>query len=107
MQKHRAPAALRHLAPGTFVMILGLLTLTAPFLAPVRVALAALVSFYGVAVLAASVVTASRAGWGLLPALPAVFACYHIGYGLGFLWGVWDFLLRQRNAGRFVALTRS
>jgi glycosyltransferase involved in cell wall biosynthesis len=107
MQKHGAPAALRHLAPGSFVIVLGLLALAAPFLPVARLALAALVSLYGLALLAASVGLAIRAGWALLPALPAVFACYHLGYGLGFLWGVCDFLVCRRTAGRFRALTRT
>jgi hypothetical protein len=28
--------------------------------------------------------------------LPAVFACYHIGYGYGFLRGIWDFVIVRR-----------
>jgi glycosyltransferase involved in cell wall biosynthesis len=106
MQKHGAPASLRHLVPGSFAGTLVVLALTAPVLSPSRVALGLLLATYGSALLGASVVTAARAGWGLLPALPAVFACYHLSYGLGFLVGIWDFVVCRRHSGRFVALTR-
>jgi len=68
--------------------------------------LAVLLGAYLLPLLAASVAVAARAGWALLPALPAVFACYHFGYGLGFLFGLWDFVVCRRSAGRFQALTR-
>lgn len=106
MQKHNRPASLRHLVPGAFVLTVLLLTLATPFFAPAQVGLAVILGLYLVAMLLASVVTAARAGWELLPVLPAVFACYHVGYGLGFLIGIWDFILRRRGSGRFVALTR-
>jgi len=32
----------------------------------------------------ASVVTAAKTEWKLLPVLPLVFGCYHFGYGFGF-----------------------
>lgn len=48
---------------------------------------------YAVANLAASAVTASRAGWRLFPALPLVFLTIHLAWGGGFLAGclVWPF----------------
>jgi succinoglycan biosynthesis protein ExoA len=62
---------------------------------------------YLLAVLVASVVTAWKAEWKLLPALPAVFCCYHFGYGYGFLRGVWDFIIRRRRSqASFERLTR-
>jgi succinoglycan biosynthesis protein ExoA len=106
IQKHRAPASPRHLVPGSFAAALLLLALAAPVLPPARLELAALIGAYILALVPAALVTAARDGWPLLPVLPAVFACYHLSYGLGFLFGVWDFLIRRRTTGRFVALTR-
>ena len=71
------------------------------------IALAFLLTAYAIPLAAASVVTAARAEWRLLPLFPPIFACYHFGYGFGFLFGIWDFMVRRRAAGRFVALTRS
>ena len=67
-----------------------------------------LLGAYLVMVIAASLHTAFKTEWKLLPVLPAVFACYHFGYGYGFLRGVWDFVIRKRKARapQFQALTR-
>jgi hypothetical protein len=55
----------------------------------------------------ASIATAAKSGWKLLPVLPLVFGCYHFGYGLGFLRGILDFVICQRSPStRFKALTR-
>jgi len=107
IQKHGAPASFRHLVPGTFVAILLLLTSMAFLVPAAAMALAFLLTAYAIPLAAASVVTAARAEWRLLPLFPPIFACYHFGYGLGFLFGIWDFMVRRRAAGRFVALTRS
>lgn len=107
IRKHRYPASLRHLVPGSFAAALLLLALLASFVGIAADGLAALVGLYLLALIAASTLTAARAGWSLLPILPVVFTCYHLGYGFGFLFGVWDFLIRCRGIGRFVALTRS
>jgi hypothetical protein len=91
--------------PGAFVAsLLGLGILSIPY-PGARVILGAEVCIYALAALVASVAAAAKAGWRLLPVLPAVFACYHLAYGLGFLAGVWDFVLLRRR-GRFIGLTR-
>ncbi|HEX2999458.1 MAG TPA: glycosyltransferase family 2 protein [Armatimonadota bacterium] len=105
MQKHGRPASLRHLVPGCFAGTLLILALTAPFLPIAREGLAALLALYLLFLIPASIITAIRTGWSLLLALPAVFSCYHLGYGYGFLFGVWDFLICRRG-GRFTTLTR-
>jgi len=62
---------------------------------------------YLLAVLVASVLTAAKTEWKLLPVLPLVFPCYHFGYGIGFLRGIWDFVILRRGASvSFTNLTR-
>jgi hypothetical protein len=62
---------------------------------------------YSACNLAASVATARRSGLTLCLVLPAVFCCYHLGYGYGFLRGIWDFIiLRRTPVGVMSALTR-
>lgn len=124
IQKHKLPASWRHIVPGAFVLTLTLLFLlsTFSFLLPALrfplsifsfqvsafsfvflIALSAYVS----AVFAASVITAARTEWKLLPILPLVFPCYHFGYGIGFLRGIWDFAIRRKGAHKnFEVLTR-
>jgi hypothetical protein len=64
------------------------------------ICLSILIASYLAGNLAASAVTAGKNSWSLFPLLPAVFACYHFGYGYGFLRGVWDFVLRRKAANR-------
>jgi succinoglycan biosynthesis protein ExoA len=135
IQKHKLPASWRHLVPAAFLVTLVVLLLTSilcplvSVLGPSRppspasgpevplsvvsgqwsvVSLLASLSAYALALIAASLVTAAKAGWNLLPVLPLVFACYHFGYGLGFLRGVLDFVILHRGASAsFTKLTRS
>ena len=44
--------------------------------------------------------TAARYGWSLFAVLPLTFASYHAGYGVGFLTGIYDFLIRKRTRPR-------
>lgn len=107
IRKHRAPASIRHLVPGAFVVGLCLLAALGLFWSPAMWGAAGLAGLYLVTALAASLVTAARTQWTLLPVLPAVVWCFHFGYGYGFLRGVLDLvLLRNAPDARFVQLTR-
>ncbi len=119
IRKHRLPASWRHLVPGTFVLVNVLLLLTA-FLSwtlgarsvakDAGWAWASQAVAYGVLLLAASIATAEKRGWGLLPILPFVFVVYHVSYGVGFLAGMAHFLLGRPLAARqgtlFTEVTR-
>jgi len=108
IQKHRLPASFRHVVPGIFLVTILLLACVAPFSVLAAWVLACLGGLYLLALLVASVVTGFRAGIELLPVLPAVFACYHFGYGYGFLRGIWDFMIwRKAPKAQFTSLTRS
>ena len=108
IQKHRLPASVRHLVPGTFVLGLILLTLLAPFFQLTFWAWTLWLGSYVLGNLLATFITGLRRDrWRFLPVLPVVFAAYHFGYGYGFLRGIIDFVLRRRGgAGTFTALTR-
>jgi succinoglycan biosynthesis protein ExoA len=90
IRKHRIPASLRHLIPATFVAAAVVLPVTAAALRSTFVlgVWAAMIAAYFVAICAASLDSARRYGWELLPALPIVFAAYHFSYGSGFLLGL-------------------
>jgi hypothetical protein len=94
IRKHRLPASFRHLVPGLFVVSLSACLLGSPFV-PLLGFLGLLeAGAYLIFLLAASAVTAGRTEWRLAPLLPAVFATFHVGYGVGFLRGLGDFVLR-------------
>jgi succinoglycan biosynthesis protein ExoA len=108
IQKHRKPASFRHLVPGSFVFCLFVLPLMAFFYPLAGWIWLGMVCQYACCNLFASAATAARQGWGFLPILPPVFACYHFGYGIGFLCGVIDFIvLRRAPSAAFSRLTRA
>jgi glycosyltransferase involved in cell wall biosynthesis len=107
IRNHRLPASIRHLVPAGFVGSLGLLLIAGLFWHPALAAAIVLAGIYLSAVLLASLITAGRAEWKLLPALPLVFCCFQLGYGYGFLRGLVDFVLfHKAPAAGFVQLTR-
>lgn len=107
IQKHRLPASWRHVVPAGFLLTLGGLALGGTFLPWLWWILGSVVALYGVGCLIASWSSAKRWGWDLLPALPLVFATYHVAYGWGFLGGLVDFvLLRRRARAGYERLTR-
>jgi succinoglycan biosynthesis protein ExoA len=97
IQKHRLPASWRHVVPGGFVFTLLVLALFAPFLPLAIWGLAGVGSLYAGVLLAGALLTARGSGLALFPMLPIVLASYHLGYGLGFLLGIWDFVLRPHG----------
>jgi succinoglycan biosynthesis protein ExoA len=108
IKKHHRPASLRHLVPGSFVLSLAVLPLLAVFFGSLIFLWLALLAAYAAANLSASFVTAARSAWRFLPVLPLVFACYHFGYGIGFLRGVIGFvILRRAPSVAFTQLTRA
>lgn len=108
IQKHKSPASMRHLVPGVFVAALGAFSMVGVLWKPAWWALGALSAVYLLANLAASVHCAVKSQVRLFPVLPAVFAAYHFGYGIGFLRGIWDFSARHKRPGStFTSLTRS
>jgi phytoene/squalene synthetase len=46
---------------------------------------------YAAAVVMASILSAQKSRWQLLPLLPIAFAALHLAYGLGFLLGLMKF----------------
>ncbi len=108
IQKHRMPASIRHLVPGAFAGGLLLSILAGLLWPPAFISLGAILAAYGLVILVASSLTARTSGWKLLPVLPIVFPCFHVGYGYGFLRGLFDFVFfRNAPAAQFVQLTRA
>ncbi len=107
IKKHKLLPSARHIIPLCFLLSLVLMPATFvlwPSLFPLW--LGAVAAYFACSSVA-SLITAARYGWRLLPLLPCVFACYHFGYAYGFCRGIWDFVvIRRRARGSFTALTR-
>lgn len=97
MQKHPRQMRARQFAPPLFAAALLISIILSPFSVTARLALAAVTCAYSAANLCASVLTARKHGWRLLPLLPAAFATLHLAYGFGFLAGLVKFRNRWRD----------
>src|SRR5260370_41555254 len=98
MQKHTRQMRLRQGAPPLFVAALLLGLLLVPILPVAVYVLTFIAGAYSFAVIAASILSARRCGWYLLPLLPIAFAILHLAYGAGFLVGLLKFWNRWRSA---------
>ena len=94
MRRHPGQVRLRHFIPAIFVLSLlvsGALALISPWFA---LLFAVIVGCYVLASLLVAFSIAREEGWRYLALLPAAFACLHLSYGTGFLWGVVRYLLQ-------------
>jgi len=108
IQKHKKVASWRHLIPGAFVLSLISLLPLAPFFPRVLEFLIFELVLYFFACLLGGFIAARQKGITLLPILPGVICTCHVAYGLGFLFGVWDFLLAgaSQPTRSFTAVSR-
>src|SRR3984893_14541627 len=97
IRKHGKPASWRHLIPGAcllsgVVLLLGAvvssLSGSAWWNSAFITACAGLAGLYFAVSIGVAFLIARRNGWRFLLILPAVFATYHLSYGLGFLLGL-------------------
>ena len=105
-RKHGAVTNLRQLVPAAFVATVVLLALLALAVPAARLVLAAVLLLYLTGALVAG---AAKVGSGisLLPRVMLAFATMHVGYGLGYLEGLYRFmLLGERPGVRNVELSR-
>jgi succinoglycan biosynthesis protein ExoA len=108
IQKRKAAASPRQFVPGVFVFLLLALPLAGLWWRVAGWAWVGLVVAYLASSVAVSLGIVAREGWRFLCTLPVVFACYHVGYGVGCLRGVIDFILLKRApAQSYSNLTRS
>ena len=107
VRKHRLPGSCRQLVPGCFVLGLLVLPVFGVFLKPFLWLWVTMVALYAIALLSTSLFLARHHGWQYLPFLPSVFAAYHIGYGAGFLYGIFDCALRRGPTDRLSLSTRT
>ncbi|MCB0163487.1 MAG: glycosyltransferase family 2 protein [Anaerolineae bacterium] len=105
--KHPKQASLRHFAPTSLLSCLISLALLSPFYAYVRFCFGILsMSYLGIISLSAWT-EAARSNWKLGPGISLSLITMHFGYGLGFLIGIFHWLLNMTpNTPTFKELTR-
>jgi len=107
IQKHKLPASIRHVVPSSFLILLILLLALAPWSSLAAWSLLGFAGAYTLFSLGVTLVLSVPSRLGLVPILPIVFACYHFGYGMGFLGGIWDFVIMGKGPnGKFSQITR-
>lgn len=109
IQKHKIPASIRHIIPGTFLGSLIICMLFGTFFRVCRLTLLLLLSLYFLVNLLITLwICKNPLKWKYIPILPLIFMTYHFSYGYGFLRGIMDFvIIRRKNSFRkFSQLTR-
>lgn len=103
LRKHRGMGSVRHFVPAAAAIAGIFLLLFARRILLFSAAVYVLISF------CASLESARREGWRLLPALPVAFAVYQAGYATGFLAGLvyWTLFGRDRKNPRGVSGARA
>jgi len=107
IQKHQRPASIRHMVPGAFLLSIFFLAIGSWWSTLAWWGFIGLMVLYVGVIVLASIMTASKSNWKIVSILPLVFGTYHVSYGLGFLRGIFDFLiLRTRPAQSLITLSR-
>src|SRR5690348_2797565 len=91
LRKHPDFFRIKHLIPPLFVIALGASFLLALFSVVGRYLLAGLLATYSLGLLVASTFLATEKRWCYLPRFICSFLAMHMGYGIGFLRGVWNY----------------
>lgn len=106
-QRHPMQLKLRHLIPALFIATVACLSFASLFLPAAAVLLVAIVSIYACFVALGTIVIGIRGSAALAAFIPIVLPCYHLGYGYGFLRGVWAYTVgRVEVTDGFRQLTR-
>jgi succinoglycan biosynthesis protein ExoA len=110
IRKHKIPASVRHVIPGSFILILVSLLLLSFFFHWAFLVLLFVVLLYLLLNIFMSFMTGlQQKRVVFLPVLPFIFLIFHFGYGLGFLMGIIHFVLSGHRNGKpvFEQITRS
>jgi len=99
-QKTLMPVSWRHLVPAAFVISLIGSSIWAIWSPWGLYALGTISGSYLTASLLFSLMISAKNGWRYLLLLPLAFSTIHFSYGLGFLKGLWDFVILRRHLKR-------
>ena len=87
----------RQLIPGTFVGSLIILAILTIIYKPFLWLFLFILGSYIIANLAFSLIISFKKGFRFFFVLPLVFATLHFSYGIGYLKGIWDFIIFKRH----------
>lgn len=93
IQKHRRPASIRHLIPLIFVLFLSIGGVLSIFSKLIRVMYFLVLGLYLLLDLLFSIKISIKKKFSYLPYLIITFPLLHISYGLGFIFGIFNFYI--------------
>ena len=93
IQKHRRPASIRHLIPLMFVLFLSIGGVLSIFSKLIRVMYFLVLGLYLLLDLLFSIKISIKKKFSYLPYLIITFPLLHISYGLGFIFGIFNFYI--------------
>lgn len=98
IQKHKIPASIRHIIPGAFTGTLFALAVSS-FLSKVifKTFIGSVVLYAGFNMLAASLTCMRLSNIRFFPVMPIILGAFHFGYGLGFIQGIFDFIILRKH----------
>lgn len=106
-QKHKQVTSMRQLVPFAFVMSIILLTILSFFSNIFGMLLAAEVILYSVCLILFSIkVTAKANKLKYVFLLPIIFLTLHVSYGIGYMLGIWDFIILNKSKGSYTKVSR-
>ena len=104
VRKVKGVMTLRQLVPPLLVACLVAGALAAPWSPLAAAALAVLVVSYAAAIVTCSLMAVRKHGWRVALGLCLVFPVLHLSYGLGYLRGLWAFLILRRGGQSHAAV---
>ncbi|WP_244834593.1 glycosyltransferase family 2 protein [Clostridium sp. BJN0001] len=97
IQKHKKPAALRHLIPMMFVLFLGPIGILSLIFKLLRIPYLCILSLYILLDLIFSIKISLKNKWSYLCYLIVTFPILHLSYGIGFLLGIINFYMMKSS----------
>ncbi|MBE7443731.1 MAG: glycosyltransferase family 2 protein [Planctomycetia bacterium] len=102
MQKHKIKISFRHFIPASLVCSIFISALLAIFKPTFTYLFYIIISSYLATSFLFSIKIALNKGIRYLPILPIVFTTLHLSYGIGFLKGIWDFIILKKYKKKFI-----
>ncbi|MEG1254885.1 glycosyltransferase family 2 protein [Clostridium sp.] len=98
IQKHKKPAAIRHLIPLLFVLYLIVCGALSIFSKPIRIIFLCVLALYILMDICFAIKLSLKKRLKYIPHIVITFPLLHISYGLGFILGIWNFyIVKSKN----------
>lgn len=106
-QKHKQVTSVRQLVPFAFVMSLSVLSIASLFNKMFLMMLIAEICLYSMFLIVFSIKVSHKAKkMKNVFSLPIIFLTLHSSYGIGYMLGIWDFIILNKSKGSYTKISR-